>query len=428
MDNALPTGWVMKKLGEVCTKPQYGWTCSSARLGKTKYLRTTDISHGDIDWESVPFCSEEPDERTKYLVHTNDILVSRAGSVGVSRRVCRVPYPTVFASYLIRFTALAGAEPKYVEYFLRTPKYWDAIAEHSAGIAVPNVNATKLAQIELPLPPLPEQRRIVAKLEELLGKVEACQKRLGKIPTLLKRFRQAVLKAACEGRLTEEWRGEYDDDAEEPKGWRWVSVESLLPKGGIFDGPFGSNLKTADYTSSGVRVIRLENIGHLRFNADKLTYISPKKYESLRKHTVSQGDILFASFIDEEVRACLLPPLDGPAIAKADCFCLRPTHSVVDPTYLAYQLVSSESYSRLVSEIHGATRPRINTTQLRRLEIRLAPPAEQREIVRRVKALFSFADGIQERFELSRRSVNQLTQSILAKAFRGELVAQDRTK
>ena len=235
-----------------------------------------------------------------------------------------------------------------------------------------------------------------------------------------------MLKAACEGRLTEAWRGGSDEDSSLPKGWRWVTLNSVLPKGGIFDGPFGSNLKTADYTSSGVRVIRLENIGHLRFYADKLSYISHKKYDSLRKHTVSQGDIIFASFIDKEVRACVLPTLGGPAIAKADCFCLRPMNDVVDPLYLTYQLVSGESYSRLVSEIHGATRPRINTTQLRWLEIRIAPLPEQSEIVRRVKALFSLADTIEERFETSRRNIGQLTQSILAKAFRGELVPQDR--
>jgi type I restriction enzyme, S subunit len=264
------------------------------------------------------------------------------------------------------------------------------------------------------------------KLDELLGKVEACQKRLDNIPALLKRFRRAVLKAAGEGILTESWRAQPDPESDLPNEWKWVPLESVLPKGGIFDGPFGSNLKTSDYSPSGVRVVRLENIGQLRFNSEKHTYISHTKYSSLRKHTVGQGDIIFASFIDEEVRACMLPDLQGPAIAKADCFCIRPMAEFVDPTYLTYQLVCGASYSRLVSEIHGATRPRINTTQLRKLEIRLAPIQEQQEIVRRVKAMLSLAEIVESRFQDAAGSVTTLTQSILAKAFRGELVAQEK--
>ena len=76
-------------------------------------------------------------------------------------------------------------------------------------------------------------------------------------------------------------------------------MEELIPKGGIFDGPFGSNLKSDDYTESGVRVIRLENIGQLRFISEKETFISREKYETLKRHTVGEGDIIFASFIME---------------------------------------------------------------------------------------------------------------------------------
>src|SRR5262249_5389775 len=136
----------------------------------------------------------------------------RAGSVGVSYRVTDVPCEAVFASYLIRFNPLDGVLPEYVSYYLRSDSYWQAISELSAGIAVPNVNASKLAQLEIPLPPLNEQRRIVAKLEKLLGKVNACQQRLESAQHILKRFRQAVLAAARSGRLTTDWREAGNDE------------------------------------------------------------------------------------------------------------------------------------------------------------------------------------------------------------------------
>ncbi len=285
-------------------------------------------------------------------------------------------------------------------------------------------------RIPVRLAPLTEQRRIVAKLETLLGKVDASQRRLAKIPVLLKRFRQSVLAAACSGRLTADWREENPtedtlQDDELPRGWRKTTVEDLIPKGGIFDGPFGSNLKSDDYTESGVRVVRLENIGQLRFIGEKETFISREKYETLKRHTVGEGDIIFASFISEEVRACVLPKLSTKAVAKADCFCLRPNLELVDRQYLVFQLISQKSYNTLVEEVHGATRPRINTTQLRKLEVRICPLPEQQVIVRRVEGLFALADQLEVRLAKARGQVGKLTPSLLALAFAGQLVPQD---
>ncbi len=425
---SLPEGWAKTSLGAVCSKPQYGWTSKAAKQGRIRYLRTTDISNGKIDWETVPFCALEPESVEKYQIHKDDVVVSRAGSVGVSIRIEEIPQQTVFASYLIRFNPSSAALPKYVEYFLKSHDYWRSISEYSAGIAVPNVNASKLAEIEFPLAPLNEQKRIVEKLEKLLGKVEAAQERLDRIPAILKRFRQSVLAAACSGRLTPDWResSEIDSDTGFPEGWSIVELGSLFPKGGIFDGPFGSNLKSSDYSESGVRVLRLENVGHLNFIGEKETYIDTAKYETLKKHTVGEGDIIFASFIADEIRACILPKLETMAIAKADCFCLRPNDEV-DRKYLVFQLVNRRTYDELVGFVHGATRPRINTTQLKTLTLPICSPEEQKEIVRRVEELFKFADQIEERYKKARSYTDKLTQSILAKAFRGELVPQDPT-
>jgi len=209
-----------------------------------------------------------------------------------------------------------------------------------------------------------------------------------------------------------------------PEGWNWILLDDVLPKGGIFDGPFGSNLKSSDYTDTGVQVIRLENVGHLRFNFEKETFVSLQKYETLRRHTVGGNDIIFASFISEEVRACLLPKLATKSIAKADCFCLRPNNNI-DRQYLVYQLVTQESYNHLVEQIHGVTRPRINTTQLRKLPVRFCSLPEQQEIVRRVESFFSLSDQLETRYIKAKTHIDKLTQSILSKAFRGELVPQD---
>jgi type I restriction enzyme S subunit len=272
----------------------------------------------------------------------------------------------------------------------------------------------------LPIPPLAEQRRIVVAIQALMAQVDAARERLAKVALILNRFRQAVLAAACRGELTtDDWDG---DTGALPPGWRTERVGDLVPPGGLFDGPFGSNLKTSDYRESGVRVIRLENLGHLRFNEQKRTYVSRQKYEALKKHTVGEGDIIFGSFVEDAVRLCILPPLEGPAIAKADCFCIRPRPEIVDRTYLALQLATTQTHNALLEEIHGATRPRITTRQLRAVEVPVCPLPEQREIVARVDALFALADAVESRVSAALTSAERLNQAIVAKAFRGELV------
>ncbi|MEI7880490.1 MAG: restriction endonuclease subunit S [bacterium] len=308
----------------------------------------------------------------------------------------------------------------------------------SAGQA--RVPTRFIEELEIPLSPLSEQKRIVAKVEELLARVNAARERLAEVHAILKRFRQSVLVAACSGRLTEDWRAdnpfpELSSDATStlfenselpqiPESWRWVPVKDLVPKGGMFDGPFGSNLKSSDYTNHGVRVVRLENIGQLRFIEEKRTYISREKFGTLTRHTVRAGDIIFASFISDEVRACVLPKLQEETIAKADCFCLRPSEGF-DRCYLTFQLVSQLTHDLLIGEIHGATRPRINTTQLKVVPLRICPLPEQREIVRRVDCLFTLADTIEKQVATGMARAEKLTQAILAKAFRGELAPQD---
>ena len=204
----LPAGWIWTTIEAICTPPQYGYTTKAATDGDIKLLRTTDITSGQIDWEKVPFCFVNPDDPEKYLLQQDDIVISRAGSVGVSYLIENPKY-SVFASYLIRFKPLIYK--KFFKYFLDSPFYWKSISEKKLGIAIPNVNASKLKTIEFPLPPLAEQHRIVAKIEELFSDLDHSVAALEQARKQLKIYRQAVLKYAFEGKLTEKWRAANPD-------------------------------------------------------------------------------------------------------------------------------------------------------------------------------------------------------------------------
>lgn len=308
-------------------------------------------------------------------------------------------------------------DDRYGYYLCKTLKPW--MERESSATTIAILNKRKFGEASFPLAPLAEQKRIAAKLDTVLTRVDAVNTRLVRVAPILKRFRQSVLAAATSGRLTEDWR-----DGHRAADWSHKTVESLCLH--ISDGPFGSNLKSDDYTNGGARVVRLENIGHLSFQAAKETFISLGKYETLKKHTLLPGDLLFSSFVDEEVRVCEFPAnIAEPTINKADCFCVRVDRAQVDPRFLAYRLACKSTYQSLKDLVHGATRPRINLRQLRGFEVMLPSADEQAEIVRRVETLFALSSRLEARLQTAQTATERLTPALLAKAFRGELVPQD---
>jgi type I restriction enzyme, S subunit len=202
IDN-LPQGWEQSKIGEVCEPSQYGYTAKAGAHGNYHYLRTTDITKKELNWENVPFCEISDEDAKKYLLKDNDVVISRAGSIGYSYLISKAE-KSVFASYLIRFRPLLN--PKYFRYFLDSQQYWNAISEGSSGIAVQNVNAKTLSLIDLPIAPEKEQSRIVEKLDETFSELDSGVKELESAKIKLTQYRQSLLKSAVEGSLTQKWR------------------------------------------------------------------------------------------------------------------------------------------------------------------------------------------------------------------------------
>lgn len=313
-----------------------------------------------------------------------------------------------------------GVSAKYLLALVKSYDFLLGGAENMTGaVGLRRVPKQFVERYLVPVAPAAEQTRIAAKLDELLAQVDTLKARIDGIPALLKRFRQSVLAAAISGRLTEDWHQAHAAEAE----WKKTAIKSVCSA--AFDGPFGSKLKSDDYESEGVRVVRLENIGHLVFFAEKETFISTVKFKQLAKNKLEPGDILFSSFVDEEIRVCQLPKTEETFINKADCFCLRVDRTVAKPEFVLYALAAKQTYLQIKDAVHGATRPRINLGFLKGFEINLPSPTEQVEIIRRVEQLFAFLSQLEVRAQIAKTHIDGLTQSILAKAFRGELVQQD---
>ncbi len=454
----LPKGWIKTKLGDICSKPQYGYTTRAASAGNIKFLRTTDITKG-LNWLSVPYCEANPEKPEQYLLQSGDIVISRAGSVGFSALIESVPESAVFASYLIRFRPLEGVIGKYLKRYLESDYYWQQITEKAAGNALQNVNAQKLADLDVVVAPVAEQTRIAAKLDELLAQVDTLKARIDGIPALLKRFRQSVLAAAVSGRLTEEWRIVHPNNANEtaelvqeilrerqnafqidmdrvgrkrkynlpattineglpeiPASWALVSVDSLASK--VVDGVH----KKPEYKESGVPFITVKNL-----TAGREICFAETKFVSTEDHAEfykranpEKGDILISK--DGTLGVVRQVKTSAEFSIFVSVALIKPALRNMS-NYLELALKSPQLQAQMVGV--GTGLQHIHLTDLRQDAIPLPPKDEQTEIVRRVEQLFAFADQLEARVKAAQSCINHLTQSILAKAFRGELVPQD---
>lgn len=194
------SSWKEARVGDFCETPQYGYTESATneQIGP-RFLRITDIQNGQVDWKNVPFCNCPYPE--KYLLEENDLIFARTGgTTGKSFLIRKCP-KAVFASYLIRLRVKHSVSVEYLYRYFQTPSYWGQITDEKKGTGQPNVNGKKLANIQVPIPPLPEQRRIVAYLDELQAKVDTLRHIQAETSTELDALLPAVLDKAFKGEL-----------------------------------------------------------------------------------------------------------------------------------------------------------------------------------------------------------------------------------
>jgi len=170
----LPKGWAWFSVKNLSSKVQYGHTTKAREKGNAQFLRITDIQNGQIQWDGVPFVDVSDEELEKYRLHVDDLVFARSGATsGKSILIISPPSNSIFASYLIRVVPdINVVFPKFLELFFQSPIYWKQVGSNVSGAAQPNINGTKLSKFQVSLPPLNEQKRIVAKLDALFTRID----------------------------------------------------------------------------------------------------------------------------------------------------------------------------------------------------------------------------------------------------------------
>lgn len=290
---------------------------------------------------------------------------------------------------------------------------------HGSGMV--HITKGKFEAMPIALPPLPEQKRIVAKIEELFTKLDAGVEALRKVKVELKRYRQAVLKHAFEGKLT---AAEFENGL--PIGWRRMSLKEVtLEKDGLRRGPFGSAIKKAFFVPEGYKVYEQGKA----INDDPYRaryYISEEKYDELKNFRVIAGDLLVSCSGVTLGRIVQIPSDAEPGVINQALLRIRLKANLLDSKYFIYLFRSDVFQKMIFARSRGTAMPNlVGIKEFRLIPVNVPPNPEQLTIVSEIERHFSIADEVEQTVEKGLKQAERLRQSILKRAFEGKLVPQD---
>lgn len=310
------------------------------------------------------------------------------------------------------------AEPKYLLYWLTSHEFRDVIAHEQGRTVLPKINQAALNKTLMALPPLPEQRRIVAKIESLSAKSSRARQNLNHIPRLVEKYKQAILAAAFNGELTRGWR----EARRETSKWSYVSagtiIESIVA---------GKNLRCEERppnrNEKGVLKVSAVTWGNFDPSATKTL---PKSFSPPPQTRVQAGDFLISRANTLElVGAVVIVNQTPPNLFLSDKT-LRLEISEQTKPWLLWFLRSPNGRSAIETSATGNQLSMRNLSQsaLREIEVPWTGDEERREIVRCIEKAFAWINRLASEATSVRKLIDHLDQAILAKAFRGELVPQ----
>ena len=466
----VPDGWVWCILGEVCEiNPKSTNLSDFDQSLPTTFVPMTAVDQieGTIKTSEILPLGKARKGHTQFI--ENDVIFARITP-------CMENGKAAIAKNLENSLGFGSTEfhvirppdeilPEYIFYFVRQESFRNKASAHfTSTVGQMRVPKAFMLAASFPLPPLPEQHRIVTKLEALLAQVNRSKDHLAKVPLLIKRFRQSVLAAACSGRQTEDWRREhpdvepasellnrirgerirrYDEECrkaeiedrrkpkkpknlepqaldteglpELPEGWLWAKL------GDVNETTSGGTPKRTNKDYYGGDIPWLKS-GELEDNVitkaeETITDLGLKKSSAKIFPTGTLLIALYGATVGKTGKLAI-----ESATNQAICGIFNDDQVFYDQ-YLWHYLISFRNI--LIEKSFGGAQPNISQGIIQNLNVPLPPLAEQRVIVEQVETLFHFADEVEQHVAAATAHTNHLTQSILARAFRGELVPQD---
>lgn len=449
MEKELPKGWVETTVDTITASLEIGGRPKGGAGDLSEGIPSISAEHfnfgGQFKFEKLKFIDDAFFRNLKKgVIKSSDVLIVKDGATtGKSAFIDDTfPFPKAAVNehtFILRTNEKYS--PKLFFYFTLSHDFNNHILNTKGGSTIGGIKTGFIKNLKIPLPPLPEQERIVAKLDTLFAHLEQTKKRLEQIPVLLKQFRQAVLTQAVTGKLTEEWRegkeleevvtkklkkasrSLLDDKSKDyelfelPMKWEWKTISDVSDVKGGKRLPKGESL--VNY-NTGLPYIKAGDLKKGTILFDKLEYLLPETQKKIKNYTISKGDVYITN-----VGACIgdsgIVPneLDGANLTEnALKMC---NHDGVINKYLAFWLRSPIAQKFIQQSILSAAQGKLALGRVEVFPIPLCSLPEQTEIVRRVESLFAKADALEARYKVLKELVDKLPQAILGKAFRGEV-------
>lgn len=385
-------------------------------LGEVCTVRSSLVDPTRLEFSGLPHIAPDSIEKTsgrllpyrtvgedgvtsgKYRFQPGDVLYSKIR-------------PSLNKVALVDFAGLCSADmyaldvnrehatPEYIAHLLRGQEFLDYATSLSNRANIPKLNRGQLLSYGVRLPSLPEQRRIAA----VLNHADIFRTKRRQVLSYLQTLPVAIYQLM------------FGDPAANPHRYAVASIRSLATK--FSDGPFGSNLKSSHYTSEGIPVVRLQNIGVGCYLSADRAFVSETHYASLAKHDCQPGDVLIGTLGAPNLRACLQPADMPIALNKADCIQFRVDDSKANATWACWLLNMPGTLTLASAFAHGQTRTRIAMGQLRELEVPVPPLDLQRKFAERIEGVNTQRAALQRALAVD----EEIFASLQERAFREEL-------
>ena len=411
---SLPKHWKIKKLGEVCVTTSGG----TPNRGNSKFYQGNIpwVKSGELDKGLILDTEEKISEEA---IKNSSAKIFPKGTLLIALYGATIGKLAFLGIDAATNQAICGIfkndniESKYLYHFLFYKK--PSLVKQGIGGAQPNINQGILKNLDLPLPPLPEQQAIVAKIEALLSELDNGKQQLLTAQQQLKVYRQSLLKWAFDGKLT----NKDVKEGELPEGWKWVKLKELINKIRCGSGIVPSNEK------SNYPILRSSSVRAGKINFNDIKYVH--KIEKIKKDDfIIKGDLLFTRLngsIDYVGNCAMVSHIFPNNLIYPDrLFRMQ----LLKPKYGDYIVhFFSTSFARRIIERNAkstAGHMRISTPDITEMLVPLCPDKEQQLIVDKLESKLTVCDKIEETISQSLLQAETLRQSVLKKAFEGRLV------
>ncbi|MDO4629203.1 MAG: restriction endonuclease subunit S [Planctomycetia bacterium] len=432
----IPKNWAWVKLQSVCSIPITDGTHQTptytTREEGVPFISSKDVTTERINWQNIKYITQDLHEQLykRIAPQVDDVLLAKNGTTGVAALVEDDFIFDIYVTLAVLRPAQNQIQPRYLYRFINSPVAKEQFNAHLTGIGLPNLHLKDIKVTMLPLPPLAEQERIVARLESLLGKLDEVKERVQNAVESFELQKASVLHKAFTGELTQKWRNSFLSERDSvylltspfsripeekhpyeiPKNWAWVTLGNLAKiKRGASPRPIKTYITTDENGVNWIKIGDTDSRKYITLTKEKITSEGAKKSVFVTKGTLLLSNSMsFGRPYILEIDGCIH---DG-------WLALAPS-SFLNKEFLYYGLLASNWYFEQVAV--GTAVRNLNSERVSRTPLPLPSLAEQKEIVRLLDQFFERENQAKMQVETVLEEIELLKKSILMKAFRGEL-------